>query len=82
MSEDTKFTVLVVVFISSVIGAVLLAAFSLDWVGCSHRWERAGLESSYGPLQGCMVKTPTGIWMPERQYINARVDVNTKKGSK
>ena len=61
----------VVVFFS----VSFVIAFGLDALSCASRWNRAGLEHSYGPLQGCMVKTPSGLWMPEKQYINARVTI-------
>jgi len=64
-------------FIGVAVGTLCAVAFAFavlaDYTGCSSRWSKAGLEFSYGPFQGCMVKTPRGQWMPESQYISFTV---------
>jgi hypothetical protein len=51
----------------SIVAAAIVAVLSY-WVvsvSCSSRWAGSGLQSSYGLAQGCLVKTPSGRWIPD-----------------
>lgn len=63
-------------------GFVIMAALGLGCVwlesaGCASRWEKSGLQSSWGPLKGCQVKSWKGNWIPEDSIR----DVETMKGT-
>jgi hypothetical protein len=34
---------------------------------CSSKWGKSGMASSFGPIQGCLVQTPGGRWIPEER---------------
>lgn len=51
------------------IGTIVILALSIAagiWLSsasCYAKWEKAGYETSYGPMQGCMVRVG-GKWIP------------------
>lgn len=44
------------------VGGVML----LDSSTCAGRWEKSGMASSWGPLQGCLVQRKDGTWVPDK----------------
>jgi hypothetical protein len=42
--------------------------FFFESIGCNSRWSKSGFDSSYGPIQGCLVKMKDGRWIPEGRY--------------
>jgi hypothetical protein len=49
-------------------GCMWLAAAS-----CHSRWRAAGIETSWGPLQECVIRTRSGEWLPEAAYRDVTV---------
>ena len=49
----------------SIIGIILciVVVFALGSCSCSTKATKQGMECSWGPIQGCMVKMPDGKWM-------------------
>lgn len=37
-------------------------------VECSSKWENSGMQSKWGPIQGCIIKLPDGRWIPSQNY--------------
>lgn len=49
-----------------VVLAVLLAVWLIaSYWSCTSRWSASGMPTSWGPVQGCLVRTPAGRWVPE-----------------
>ncbi len=47
--------------------AVLIGgAMWLDSASCESRWKGSGMQTSWGPLQGCLVKRKDGTWVPDK----------------
>jgi len=62
-------------------GLIALAAFLavaaiVSSVQCSSRWGHSGLETSWGPIQGCLVKIENGRWIPDDRV--REVDLSPK----
>ena len=58
-------------------GALMFAQNELSRQSCEQRWRVSGLQSSYGFFQGCLVKMPSGRWIPDK---NVR-DIDLDKGN-
>lgn len=43
-----------------IIVLVLVGAYGLAYISCKNKTEKQGMECSWGPFQGCMVKTENG----------------------
>lgn len=63
--DKELFAILVFAVLS--IGGLLGIGFWADSASCSARWNASGLETQWGVMSGCVVKTPKG-WMPEANY--------------
>lgn len=50
---------------ASVIAIILSIVFSVGFASysCHTKAEKQGMECSWGPIQGCMVKMPDGKWI-------------------
>lgn len=69
-------------FLFSLIALVVLsiaAAIYSSW-SCSSRWNQSGLSTSWGPIQGCLVQTPSGRWVPDDRV--REVDLERKEQPK
>jgi hypothetical protein len=44
---------------------VLLLAWAYESWSCGRQWKRSGMKTSWGPVQGCLVETSAGRWIPE-----------------
>lgn len=53
--------VLYVLMLGIALGIPLL----LDAWACHSRWGQSSYAVQYGPVQGCLVRTPAGAWVPE-----------------
>lgn len=62
----------VIAIMSAVFGFLIGGAMWLDMASCHSRWRAAGIETSWGPLQQCVIKTETG-WVPERVFRDVKV---------
>lgn len=36
----------------------------LERATCFSKWEHSGLPTQWGPIKGCLVKVPSGMWVP------------------
>lgn len=54
-----------VVLLLLVLAFILSLPFLADWWKCSSRWSTSGVQSSYGPIQGCLVEVKPGRWVPD-----------------
>lgn len=52
----------------------------VDAASCKSRWAQSGLSSTWGPIQGCLVKTKDGRIVPEE--VIKDIDVLTPKADK
>lgn len=68
MNHDTKEYIVFSLFLAVFFVALVVGALLLDSLSCSSRWKYSGLESSSGPLQGCLVHLPDGRWIPDDRY--------------
>lgn len=47
---------------------VLFAGWALlSFVVCDSKWKFSGMETQWGPFKGCLVKVPSGFWLPEER---------------
>ena len=46
---------------------IIGGAFALDAASCHSRWQKSGFQTSWGPMQGCLINVK-GQWIPERNY--------------
>ena len=49
-----------------ILGAIGLVIYAViaAW-SCSSRWAQSGVSTSWGPIQGCLVRMPSGRWVPD-----------------
>lgn len=59
---DAELTASVIVLVVCLVGWAIIASAS-----CSSRWARSGMPTSWGPVQGCLVKLPDGRWLPDER---------------
>lgn len=57
--------------------AVIFLLLALRAFGCTSRWADSGLQSKWGPIQGCLVKMPDGRWIPDDRVRD--IDITPKK---
>lgn len=50
---------LILAIIAVAVGLLFSAAI------CGGRWNKSGARTSWGPVQGCLVQTRDGRWVPE-----------------
>lgn len=66
---ETKATVL--------LAAIIIAlCLILESCTCSSRWSKSGMMTSWGPVQGCLVKTEGNKWIPEDRVREVDVKGN------
>lgn len=41
-----------------------IGAGYLDYTKCNSQWEHSGLQTTWGPIKGCLVKLPDGRVIP------------------
>lgn len=61
------------------LGLIVLVVVGTFWwsaAACSSKWDRSGMQSSWGPIQGCVVKLPDGRWLPEERV--REIDISRK----
>lgn len=64
----------------AVIAVMLIGALVFSSYRCSSRWAMSGLSTSWGPMQGCLVKMPDGRWIPDDRVRD--IDIAPKKVEK
>lgn len=67
-----------VVIVVAIFGVIALAFSS--W-SCSSKWALSGMKTSFGPIQGCLVQTPNGRWMPEERIREVDLSPRTEEKS-
>lgn len=63
MDEGIGYILFLIVLVIVLMGGAYVA----DASSCQNRAKMMGFEHSYGVMQGCMIKTPTG-WIPLDAY--------------
>lgn len=66
MNKKQGFTLIEVMIVLAII-AILLAAIVLAPFKCAAKWERSGMATEWGPIQGCMVEVEPGRWLPDER---------------
>lgn len=69
-SDDWAILIVTGVITLFIVGGALLVGS----LGCERRWKQSGYETSWGPLQGCLIKQGDQ-WLPEkmlRRFDNDR----------
>lgn len=74
--SDEGVTLVLGLVVLLIILGVVCAVASLS---CKARWEGSGLQSSWGPMQGCLVRLPDGRWIPDDRLREIDVAVGAKK---
>lgn len=67
----------VFVFISVVCAVLIGGALWLSSASCSAAWSKSGMATSWGPIQGCLVQTPSGRWVPAERV--REIDLEPRK---
>lgn len=57
-----------------IVAAVIVGALFAKPFACHAKWSRSGMQSSWGPLQGCVVRMPDGRWIPEERVREIDID--------
>lgn len=52
------------VLLAFMFGFLILFMYAMAKWECMAKWESSGLPVRWGPMQGCQVKVPSGIWLP------------------
>lgn len=64
---------------------VAISWFFKSW-SCSSKWEYSGMQTSWGPVKGCLVQTPNGYWIPAERIrevdLTPRTDEKPTQGAK
>lgn len=53
--------------------------FALAALSCKARWEGSGLQSSWGPVKGCLVRLPDGRWIPDDRVRDIEISDMRKR---
>lgn len=64
----------VVLTIGAFFSAMIGLAMWGDSYSCSSRWSQSRIETSWGPMQGCLIKSKSGVFVPEQSFSGA--DIN------
>jgi prepilin-type N-terminal cleavage/methylation domain-containing protein len=70
------FTLIEALIVLAII-AILASVPVLGSVRCTAQWERSGMASSWGLIQGCMVEVEPGRWIPQERL--REIDLPRKK---
>lgn len=74
-SRDWPFSPIVTLLIAVGAFALYCGAGALE---CTAKWGQSGLRTSFGPIQGCLVETQPGRWLPEDRVRD--IDLTPAKG--
>lgn len=47
--------------------AIAYSGYLVQSYVCASRWEKSGMRTDYGPVQGCLIEHE-GRWVPEQNY--------------
>lgn len=64
-----SYVVGIVLVIGVIVGVFIGGVIFLDQRRCSSEAHGLGLEYKWGPLEGCLLKTPGGQYVPDGQYF-------------
>lgn len=59
---------LATIVVAAVIGVLVVLCMWGSSVSCHSSWAKSGMATSWGPIQGCLVQTKDGHWIPEDRY--------------
>lgn len=68
LSDDAKFFLYMAGIMIAFLLAVGLVAYWIDSAACHGKWKGSQMESKYGFVQGCRIKTKDGHWIPAENY--------------
>ena len=60
---DEKYFIIGIGLCIVIVIAAICVCVGIDAYTCHTKAEKQGLECEWGPIQGCMVKMPSGNWM-------------------
>jgi len=64
MRNETAFVLFAMITTCIIFVLLFGGALWLAKVKCQKQWEHSGYETMWGPIQGCLVKTTDGRWVP------------------
>jgi hypothetical protein len=68
LSDDAKFFLSMGAIIVAVLLAIGLIGYWVSAAECKGKWRGSQMESKYGFVQGCRIKTKDGHWIPSENY--------------
>lgn len=71
MMKEWRFALAILGLALMFVVFVYLAATS-SGEGCRRRWDRSGMQASWGIDEGCRVEVRPGKWIPERAYLESQ----------
>lgn len=78
---DAELMFSIIVTVVFLIGYLIFGSWS-----CSSKWEHSGMQTSWGPIKGCLVQTPNGYWIPDERIrevdLTPRSDEKVNQGGK
>jgi hypothetical protein len=68
MNYEDKITFWSIVLALLLLGVLSLGAIKLSEYSCHKKGELSKFETSWTLFGGCIIKTSTGVWIPEKNY--------------
>lgn len=65
MDDFVEFLAIVVLPVLVILAVILPIIAWGDYASCNSRWAKSGYETSWGPLQGCLIKVDNK-WIPDK----------------
>ncbi len=75
-NKQLGYAELVIYTVLLVIVLIVSVVFS-SW-SCGSRWGKSGMQTSWGPIQGCLVQTPNGRWVPDDRVRDSDLEPRQK----
>ena len=72
MNDDTEFALKALASALSFLVVVFAAENLAAGVACHDQWKRSGFGVDYSFMQGCMISTEDGKWIPAENYREVR----------
>jgi len=67
--KDTFVGFLIAVGLAFLVGSFLFGiAATMESFSCEKRWSSSGMQTSWGPIQGCLINLGDGRWIPDTNY--------------
>ena len=65
----------------AVLGPLVALALWADSASCHSQWRKSGFQTSWGPIQGCLISKDGRTWIPADNYRALSASVPTEKNS-